>query len=144
MAKTLERKLSINMTPLTPLAPHERLGWLDGAKAIRCSINLNGFEAGRLYRVQTRTQKIRSLTIRLCEGKREKVLVTGDEFSVVVLDNLRRRNLFTDHEPPSRRGFHAIYSTEVLVDHFLIPHVPDAAEVQADDYQRLIARLSSF
>lgn len=132
------------MHPLTPLAPHERLGWLDGSKVIRCSLNLNGFEAGRLYAIQTRTQKIRSLTIRLCEGKKEKVLVTGDEFSIVVLDNLRRRNLFTDHAPPSRRGFYSIYSTEVLVDHFIIPHVPDIAEVEVTEYQRLVDHLSSL
>jgi hypothetical protein len=117
---------------------------MDGAKAIRCSINLNGFEAGRLYRVQTRTQKVRSLTIRLYEGKREKVLVTGDEFSLVILDNLHRRNLFTDHEPPSKRGFHAIHPTRVLAEHFLIPHVPDAAEVMSDQYQSIINHLSSL
>jgi len=132
------------MHPLTPLAPHERLGWLDGAKVIRCSVGFADFEAGRLYPIQTRTQKIRSLTIRLCEGKKERVLVTGDEFSIVVLDSLRRRNLFTDHLPPSKRGFYAIYSTEVLVDHFAIPHVPDIAEVDSSEYRRLVDHLSSL
>ncbi len=132
------------MIPLTPLAPHERLGWLEGAKAIRCSKSFDLFDAGRLYRVQTRTNKIKSLTIRLTEGRKEDVLVTGDEFFIIVLDNLRRRNLFTDHEPPTKRGYYMIRPTSALVDHFVIPHVPDISEAHPEQFQSLVHALSNL
>lgn len=132
------------MTPLTPLSPHERLGWLDGVKTIRCLKSLPEFDAGRLYRVQTKIHKTKSLTIRLTEGRQEDVTVTGDEFFIVALDNLHRRNLFTDHEPPSMRGFHCVRSTLLLADHFVIPHVPDVANVHSLQFRSLIQHLSTL
>lgn len=132
------------IAPLTPLAPHHRLAWLEGVRAIRCYKSLDGFDAGRLYRIETRTQKISSLTIRLYEGKREKVLVSGGEFFVIVLDSLRRRTLFTDHAPPTQRGLYAVHDTATLSAHFEIPHVPDISEVHAERYESLRRELSSF
>ena len=141
--------------PLYPLAPVQRLGYLDEADTIRCLADgLGPFQAGHSYRIETRTESATYLaTINDSKGDRNEVQRLGKELILLVFpDDDSAHDPVTGHRfilgggkyrYESEKDWPAdrVHTFADLVDHFHIPEVPDIATVQPDRYQSHLAQL---
>ena len=151
--------------PLRPLNDIQRLGYLDEQDEIKCQRDLIGaggtFIAGNRYRIRTLTISVsRSGTKMNNSGELDDVEWTGSELCIYLKDEhgvertfmeARLRNEDVTLSLPDNGGPDAVSDEEgqvkidntlqQLIEHFIIPEVPDVATLNPEIYQRNVDML---
>lgn len=132
--------------PFTKLPPVMRLAYLDEENTIVAATSrLKGFTKGQSYPLATLTFEGKKVEVRERPGAcDEDVLVTGMELAVLITDDAGETHCFTqfaakeDDGRPDAQHHHLL---SALVNHFVIPEVPDVATLFPDLYQTYRERL---
>ena len=143
--------------PLRALNPIQRLGYLDEQDEIACCRDLlPHFVAGRRYPIRTLTISVlRQGTKMNLSGLLDEVEWTGSELCIYLKDGTGAERTFMEArlrgddvhlclDPQDDREENTVkidYTLQQLVEHFLIPEVPDVATVHPELYQRNLALL---
>lgn len=133
----------IPQIPLQPLAPKQRLGWLQPSCTLVCFQELKPhWTQGKLYpaviqRVGIQGGKIR----RTRNGQDEELALSGEERLIRICDDKRDWHRFLPTTPLKHP---LVHDWDYLVDHFIIPAVPDIAMHRPDEYQRYVERLKQL
>lgn len=137
-------------SPVQPLNDIQAIAWLDDQDSIECkktfrAVTKNGrsftFEAGHSYPLLSETVRYSKPETRrrIRGGQREKevVQVRGYDLRLTVGEHIHF------YHNPKRCDAEA-YSLQDLVDHFVIPKVPDIAELNPEEYQANLDRCDAF
>lgn len=149
-------------TPIVPLPPIQRLGYLDEESTIRCLAPLSHlFTQGHIYPLSARTVKVTRSGLKWnMEGGQDKVEYTGQELAFFItaggrewcfMEGRLRADGIALHEaskagwtePPRQAGdpdgipaaAFIDFTLAELAEHFHIPDVPDIAAVRPSEYQ---------
>lgn len=145
-------------SPLNPLPDTQRLAYLDECTSIACKNDFAGFKAGQTYELETATVEVTRIKNKANEqGEQEQILCSGMELAVWIKDESGKRNLFIEHRymsdqyrvyvPPSGKALTGDYSTQDLLDNFIIPEVPDVAAIRPEqfaEYKKRLDRIATF
>lgn len=132
-------------TPLMPLGPTQRLGWLDEASELACARKFDGFTQGTAYRISCRSVPTRTIERRATfNGGEEEVLISGTELLVTVRDDAARLHTFSMHEVPPDKRIYKRHSLLALTENFHIPPAPDITKVFPARYREYRRRLEQF
>jgi predicted RNA methylase len=146
--------------PFYPLNEVQRLGYLDEEDFIECKVNFSFgeedakpevcFVKGERYALTSRTVPVERHTTRAnLTGELEEIEITGQELSLEITDCFGFKHAFT-HDPENSDMKEAgavvssVHGLEKLLEHFVIPPVPDIASTRPEDYQRHIAQLGAI
>jgi len=121
---------SVRTAPLLPLPAAQRLGWLDEHSHLLCRLSMGGgFTSGSSYPIDcgeiTARRTISKTTI---QGIKSEVAITGSELLVTIRDDQGRDHSFYNGGNSGAADPFA-HSLEILIEHFLIPPVPDITQV---------------
>ena len=149
--------------PFFPLNDVQRLGFLDEEDTIVCKKDFRSekhgeFFAGKSYQLTCATRTLLQFEERMnLEGEKDRVMISGCEMVITITDGNQNRFEFLpdpkaeisdDRNGRGRLAGHAPSSNghdlAALVDHFIIPKVPDIAELFPDKYQAAIAALKEI
>jgi hypothetical protein len=149
--------------PLYPLSPIQRLGYLDEVDDIVCSKDLmvagrKAFRADHTYPLRSSTVAVKRSGTKLnLAGELDQVEWDGQELAFFITDGLGQERVFMEArlrasnvrvsllkpgEKPGRQDEDHLEPCQIdftlheLVEHFVIPDVPDVARVNPDGYQR--------
>jgi hypothetical protein len=134
-------------SPLTELAPMQRIAWLDEYTHIECTAAFEGdsFAPGDSYRVVCTDIPTTHITDRqTMHGGTEEVLITGHELLVTVRDSRNRLHAFCHTGIPTDIEIHKLHHTQYLLNHFAIPDAPDITKVYPATYAKHRAFLSTL
>jgi hypothetical protein len=157
--------------PLYPLSPIQRLGYLDEVDEIVCSKDLEVaygkvFRADRTYPLRSSTVAVKRSGTKLnLAGELDQVEWNGAELAFFISDDLGTERVFMetrlrasnvdvsilrpDEKPGSQdedrlKPCPIDFTLHELVEHFIIPDVPDVARVNPDGYQRNLQLLKEI
>lgn len=121
---------SVRTAPLLPLPEAQCLGWLNEHSHLLCRLSLGGaFTPGYSYPIDcseiTARRTISKTTI---HGAKADVAISGKELLVTLRDNWDQAHRFCDgiSTVPTDPLTHSL---SALIEHFLIPPVPDITQV---------------
>jgi hypothetical protein len=141
------RKRFNALSPIQPLKPIQRLGWLDDATTILCVKSTDGFRAGESYPVKTSNPIVERDATRLnIYGSLDDITLESSEFAVEITNDRGEPVVFMQakflrkHCSISLRN-RPTHDFDVLLEHFEPPHVPSLSELQPDAYSKNLAIL---
>lgn len=129
--------------PFYPLNDVQRLGYLDEEDSISCRTPLGtGFIPGKIYPIATSTRKVTRKGSKLSLlGERQELELTGMELFITITDGSGAAHEFT-HLCEVKDEYH--HDLECLIQHFVIPQVPDIAALKPDQFERNLQRLEEL
>ena len=146
--------------PFYALNEVQRLGFLDEEDSIICKRDYLGvFVAGRRYQLSTATRTLSRTEERLnLVGEFDRVQISGCEMLITITDETgmrhnfvpdptaeildeRRRKLYPGDRLGARSKIENSQDLAALVEHFVIPEVPDLAVVYPDRYAEALSVL---
>ncbi|HEY1171060.1 MAG TPA: SNF2-related protein [Verrucomicrobiae bacterium] len=149
-----------NRAPLRPLPEIQRLGYLDEQDSIECKEDMRVpgttiFLRGAHYRISTRTYVVKRTGNRYNNsGIHELIEYSGSELFFFITDEHGTERVFVDdrlRQPGSdltaaeiNDPIEETFSIQLLVQHFIIPSVPDVAEVQPEKFAAMLDRFGSL
>lgn len=142
--------------PLYPLAPVQRLGYLDEEDRIECRVDgLGPFQAGHRYPIETHTEEV-SFETEIFDASGETNIVerTGREL-VLKVWSAAKKTPDTEHRfimggkyqyehTGTIDGRDHVHTFADLVDHFHIPEVPDVAAANPEQYQKNLGAIAEI
>lgn len=142
------------LTPLQPLPPMQRLGWLQHFSSLKCKTGHTSqvtghFLKNRRYAIATETVRVESKERRARrDGSSEPVTYTGKDLLVRIQDEQGNWHRFLSNPPllqHSKTPKHPlIHDFMFLVKHFEIPEIPDAAALQPKLFREMKQRLKAL
>jgi hypothetical protein len=138
-------------TPFRRPALAQRVGWLDEQDTIRCLHPWKTFDIKESYALKTVTFIGKKAEWRDGKDGQEEVLVTGQEIAILIHDGTKW-HAFTYHPVNQRQdglpgeiaGAKHFHGLRELLDHFVLPDVPDLAMRQPERYAENLRRLESI
>ena len=155
--------------PLYPLAAVQRLGYLDEQDAICCSKNLGGcFKADHAYALRSTTIAVKRSGQKMnLSGELDEVEWDGQELAFYIMDDTGAEKVFMEarlkadniklsilkpgdkpcKQDPNAYGVEPCaidFTLQQLVEHFIIPEVPDVAKLNPDGYQHNLKLLEEI
>ena len=148
-------------SPLYPLKPIQRLGYLDENDDILCLKDLgHRYLAGRRYKLRTETVSLKRAGEKMnLQGELDAVEWSGSELAIFIAgesgpDAVSDEYLFMDEWLRSRDVVLSIqkegepspiaHTLQQLVDHFEIPEVPDISVTRPAEYERNLSLLAQI
>lgn len=131
------------ITPLQPLAPMQRLGWLPHFTKLKCRLAIEGcFRRGATYPMLTSIVKVESKERRTTRsGGTEPITIAGRDLLVQLRDDKGHWHRFISRPPFTHEILH---DHAALVEHFDIPEIPDLAALQPKRFAEFKKRLKEL
>jgi hypothetical protein len=127
------------LSPLYRLPATQRIGSIDEADDLLCTVDFGPFRRGRRYFVETKLVERRRTTSRMDpQGSPIMAELVGSERVIVMRDDDGRPARFR------RDPGDAHFSLDLLARHFDIPDTADIAARRGEDYARLLSRLDEL
>ena len=143
-------------SPLYPLKPIQRLGYLDENDDILCLKDIgHRYLAGHRYKLRTETVSLKRAGEKMnLQGELDAVEWSGSELAIFIAGESGDEYLFMDEWLRSRDVVLSIqkegepspiaHTLQQLVDHFEIPEVPDISVTRPAEYERNLSLLAQI
>lgn len=137
-----------NRAPFYPLSPVLRLGFLDESDTIQCSKAVGPFKQGVFYPLQCSTAHTERDGERInILGMREDVTYMGQELVVRIIPPGKRADSWSfTNDPKITKDLAGTdqHTMAELLEHFVIPDVPDVAVAYPEKYQANLAAIRTI